>query len=144
MITYRVLTASDYEEISALWKNTDGMGLRSFDDSKEGIEKYLARNPFTSFAAIDEDRIVGCILCGHDGRRGFIYHTCVMPEYRGRGIGKALVNHALSALRCEGINKAALVCFSGNDCGNGFWSAEGWELRRDLNYYDLNLNTNNI
>jgi len=144
MITYRVLTAADHGEISALWKNTDGMGLRSLDDSKEGIEKYLARNPDTSFAAIDSDRIAGCILCGHDGRRGYIYHTCVIPEYRGRGIGKALVTHALSALKREGINKAALVCFSGNDCGNGFWRAEGWELRRDLNYYNLSLNTDNI
>ncbi len=144
MITYRVLTAADYDKISELWKNTDGMGLRSLDDSREGIERYLARNPNTSFAAEDGGRIAGCILCGHDGRRGYIYHTCVTPEYRGRGIGKALVAHALSALKSEGINKAALVCFSDNDCGNGFWRSLQWELRRDLNYYNISLNDDNI
>lgn len=144
MITYRNLTAADYGELSALWKSIDGMGFRSLDDSKEGIEKYLARNPYTSFAAIDGGRIAGCVLCGHDGRRGYIYHTCVTPEYQGRGIGKALVTNALSALKREGINKAALVCFSDNDCGNGFWTSQQWELRRDLNYYNISLNDCNI
>ncbi len=141
---YRLLTIDDYDEIYSLWNSIEGMGLRSLDDSRSGIDKFLRRNPTTCFAAEESGEIVGCILCGHDGRRGFIYHTCVHPDFRGRGIGSEMVRLACNALRAEGINKCALVCYSSNKTGNGFWNAKHWEKREDLNYYNLSLNDNNI
>lgn len=143
MIKYRILLPADYDKVSALWNSIDGMGLRSLDDSREGIEKYLVRNPSTSFIAEEGDKAIGCILCGHDGRRGYINHTCVLPEYRGKGIGTHLVNLACNALKSEGINKCALVCFTSNESGNTFWKSKNWEHRTDLNYYNFNLNENN-
>ena len=143
-MNYRNITIDDYEALFSLWKSISGMGIRSLDDSREGIEKFLNRNPTTSFCALEDDRIIGCILCGNDGRRGFIYHTCVLPEYRKNGAGKQLVELAINALKNEGITKCALVCFSDNEIGNGFWSSIGWELRTDLNYFNLSLEKNNI
>lgn len=104
------------------------MGLRSLDDSREGIAKFIGRNPETSFCAVDGERLVGCILCGNDGRRGFIYHACVSPDYRKNGVGKHLVELALAALKKEGITKCALVCYSSNELGNGFWRSLGIDI----------------
>ena len=143
MIKYRTLLPTDYDAVSALWSSIDGMGLRSLDDSREGIEKYLARNPSTSFIATNGDKAIGSILCGHDGRRGYIYHTCLLPEYRGNGIGTQLVNLACNALKSEGINKCALVCFASNEAGNRFWKSKKWKHRTDINYFDFSLNENN-
>lgn len=134
---------SDYEEVSRLWACTAGMGMRDIDDSKEGISKFLKRNPKTNFIVIEDERIVGTILCGHDGRRAYVYHTAVDEKYRGRGIGKMLVNSVLNSLSKEGINKAALVVFDNNEKGNEFWSSIGWEKRKDLNYYNISLNNEN-
>lgn len=134
---------SDYGEVFKLWTATSGMGMRNIDDSKDGISKFLKRNPKTNFIAIEDGRIVGTILCGHDGRRAYIYHTAVEEKYRGRGIGKELVNSVLNSLSKEGINKVALVVFSNNEKGNEFWSSIGWEKREDLNYYNLSLNSYN-
>jgi len=127
---------SNYEDIFILWTSTPGMGLRNLDDSKEGIDKFLRRNPTTNFIAEEDGEIVGSILCGHDGRRGYIYHTAVDMRYRGKGVGKNLVNSVINALKREGINKAALVVFTNNEVGNGFWRSMGWEKREDLNYYN--------
>lgn len=134
---------SNYEYIFKLWTSTPGMGLRNLDDSKEGIDKFLRRNPTTNFIAEEDGKIVGSILCGHDGRRGYIYHTAVDMRYRGKGIGKKLVNSVINALKREGINKAALVVFTNNEVGNGFWRSMGWEKREDLNYYNLSINKEN-
>lgn len=134
---------SNYENIFKLWTSTPGMGLRNLDDSKEGIDKFLRRNPTTNFIAEEDGKIVGSILCGHDGRRGYIYHTAVDMRYRGKGIGKKLVNSVINALKREGINKAALVVFTNNEVGNGFWRSMGWEKREDLNYYNLSINKEN-
>lgn len=134
---------SNYEEVFKLWTSTAGMGMRNLDDSKEGISKFLKRNPTTNFIAMDNCKIVGVILCGHDGRRAYIYHTAVDEKYRGKGIGKKLVDKVMDTLKQEGINKAALVVFSNNEIGNGFWSSTGWERREDLNYYNLSLNNEN-
>lgn len=141
---YRKIVIEDYDALFTLWKSIAGMGLRSFDDSREGIAKFIQRNPETSFCAVDGERLVGCILCGNDGRRGFIYHACVLPDYRKNGVGKQLVELALTALKKEGITKCALVCYSSNELGNGFWRSLGWELRTDLNYFNLSLEENNI
>jgi len=134
---------SNYQDIFKLWTSTPGMGLRNLDDSKEGIDKFLRRNPTTNFIAEEDGKIVGSILCGHDGRRGYVYHTAVDMRYRGKGIGKKLVNSVINALKREGINKAALVVFNNNEVGNGFWRSMGWEKRGDLNYYNLSINKEN-
>lgn len=140
----RLMKITDYEVVYSLWSNTAGMGMRTLDDSQNGISKFLKRNPATSFVAEIDGEIVGVILCGHDGRRGYIYHTAVNTDYRKRGIGKALVETALLALRNEGINKVALVAFQTNDLGNAFWKALGFIERKDLVYRNFNLNDENL
>jgi ribosomal protein S18 acetylase RimI-like enzyme len=140
----RLMSIEDYDRVNQLWKSTQGMGMRSLDDSYEGIEKFLKRNPATNFIAQVENNIVGVILCGHDGRRGYIYHTAVNIEYRGRGIGRTLVNAVINALKKEDINKVALVVFSSNDLGNKFWQSLGFIRRNDLIYRNLSINEKNI
>jgi len=134
----------DYDEVYQLWAGTAGMGMRSVDDSLEGIAKFLKRNPSTSFLAQSENEMVGIILCGHDGRRGYIYHTAVKQDYRSKGIGKALVAAALDALKKEQINKVALVAYSTNDLGNKFWQSIGFEIRNDLIYRNISMNEKNV
>lgn len=140
----RKMTINDYEGVYQLWINTPGMGMRSVDDSKEGIEKYLNRNPETCFVAESENKIIGVILSGHDGRRGFIHHTAVNNTVRKQGVGTALVNAAIKALKEQGINKVALVAFHTNKLGNSFWKSQGFEDRNDLVYRNKSLNDNNI
>ena len=140
----RAMMETDYEEVYGLWKKIKGFALRSVDDSREGVVRFLKRNPNTSVVAIEDGIIVGAILCGHDGRRGCLYHVCVDPDYRLRGIGKQMVVFAMQALHKEEINKVSLIAFSRNDIGNAFWKTIGWDKRDDLNYYDFVLNTNNI
>ncbi len=143
-MTIRQMAISDYEKVYALWSKTAGMGIRSLDDSKEGISKFLDRNPTTNFVAVSDDTIIGVILCGHDGRRGYIYHAAVDIRHRGNGIGKRLVDSVIEALEKEGINKAALVVFKDNDIGNAFWDAIGFEERIDLVYRNKSINIKNI
>lgn len=140
----RNMTMEDYETVYKLWSNTSGIGMRSLDDSNEGISKFLKRNPTTSFVAVINNEIVGVILSGHDGRRGYIYHAVVKVEYRGQGIGKALIEAVYMALEKEGITKVALVAFKTNEIGNPFWQSQGWEERTDLNYYNKSINIDNI
>jgi ribosomal protein S18 acetylase RimI-like enzyme len=131
---------SDYDGVYELWTNTPGMGLNNLDDSRAGIEKYLNRNPRTCFVAEDDNAgIVGVILCGNDGRRGYIHHTAVKTTERKRGIGTSLVNAAMDALQNEGITKAALVVFADNELGDGFWERLGFTVREDLNYRNKTL-----
>ena len=139
MLTIRLMTIEDYDGVYTLWRNTPGMGLNTTDDSREGIERYLRRNPTTSFVALWEDAFVGVILAGHDGRRGYIYHTAVLPAFRGRGIARQLVEQAMAALEREGIHKAALVVFARNALGNGFWESIGFSTREDLVYRNQNI-----
>lgn len=132
------MTIDDYEVAYDLWIEC-GNGLNNKDDSREGIEKYLNRNPGTSFVAVLDEKVVGVILCGHDGRRGIIQHTCVSPNCRRMGIGEKLVSLALEALEKEGINKVLLVAFKKNEEGNAFWESQGFTLREDLNYRNKTL-----
>ena len=111
------------------------MGLRSLDDSREGISRFLSRNPNTSFAAYENGKLVGTILSGHDGRRGYIYHTVVLPEYRSRGIASDLVNKAVEALQNEGITRVCLNVMETNELGKKFWSSRGWEKKDFLGFY---------
>lgn len=134
MYTLRPLSIADYDKVYALWLSCSGMGLNNLDDSREGIERFLKRNPTTCFAAVDTDSVIGVILAGHDGRRGYIYHTAVSPTRRKEGIGNALVDAAMAALKAEGIHKAALVVFDRNETGNAFWEKIGFTPREDLVY----------
>ena len=142
--TIRVMTLEDYDEVYALWMGIHGFGIRSIDDSKEGVERFLKRNPTTSMVAVADGKIVGAILCGHDGRRGCLYHVCVRKGYRRHGVGKAMVVACMEALRKEEINKVTLIAFTKNDIGNAFWNKIGWTEREDLNFYDFTLNEANI
>lgn len=140
----RAMTSEDYDNVHALWMKIKGFAIRSIDDSREGVERFLTRNPGISVVAEEDGKIVGAILCGHDGRRGCMYHVCVDPDYRLKGIGKSMVVFAMEALRKEKINKVSLIAFTQNDVGNAFWKEIGWTKREDLNYYDFTLNTENI
>lgn len=144
MVEIRTMTADDYEGVKSLWMTIHGFGIRSVDDSREGVERFLRRNPTTSVVAVDGKQIIGAILCGHDGRRGCLYHVCVNESYRRKGIGKKMVVFCMEALRKEEINKVSLIAFTKNDIGNAFWNCIGWTKREDLNYYDFTLNEENI
>ena len=140
----RVMTTEDYDNVHALWMTIKGFAIRSIDDSREGVERFIKRNPDTSVVAVEDGNIVGAILCGHDGRRGCLYHVCVHPDHRRRGIGKAMVVFCMNALKKEKISKVSLIAFTANDIGNAFWNTIGWTRREDLNYYDFVLNSENI
>lgn len=133
----------DYDQVSVLWSGIKGFGIRSMDDSREGIERFLLRNPNTSVVAEMDGKIVGSILCGHDGRQGCLYHVCVDEAYRQHGIGRKLVMKAIEALKQEHINRVYLIAFTKNEGGNAFWKRIGWNCRDDRNYYDLILNDAN-
>lgn len=135
----RKMNTDDYEKLYDLWLSCKGMGLNSVDDSREGIERFLSRNPDTCFTAEEENRIVGAIMAGSDGRRGYIYHTAVHPDFRNRGIGSGLVKAVTDGLKDMGIAKAALVVFGSNEDGNTFWEKQGFTERTDLVYRDKTL-----
>ena len=143
-MTIRPMTIEDFDQVHALWMTIKGFGIRSIDDSKEGVDRFLKRNPTTSVVAEIDNKIVGSILCGHDGRRGCLYHVCVDEKYRRHGIGKAMVVYAMQALKKEKINKVSLIAFTVNDIGNAFWNTIEWTERKDLNYYEFVLNEENI
>lgn len=140
----REMKIEDYDQIFALWKTIKGFGIRSVDDSREGIERFLKWNPGLSVVAEEEGQIVGAILCGSDGRRGCLYHVCVHKDYRRQGIGKTMVVWCMGKLKELQINKVSLIAFTQNDVGNAFWKEIGWTKREDLNYYDFTLNEKNI
>ena len=127
------MNISDYEQVYQLWMSCSGMGLNNLDDSKEGIERSLNRNPETCFVAETEQKIIGVIIVGNDGRRGYIYHTAVDTDYRNQGIATKLVNEAMKTLRSLGINKAALVVFTKNSDWNVFWEKIGFNQNRYIN-----------
>ena len=133
----RLMQKSDYEAVYNLWLSCPGVALNTTDDSPEGIGKFLDRNPTSCFVAEAEDRrIVGVILGGHDGRRGYIHHAAVAVDARRQGVAAALTEAVLAALKEEGIVKVTLVAFSKNEGGNAFWGEQGFILRDDLVYWD--------
>lgn len=144
MADIRVMTIDDYQQVYRLWTDISGFSMKSVDDSYEGVDMFLKRNPTTSVVAVDGEKVVGAILCGHDGRRGCLYHVCVHPDYRLQGIGRSMVVFAMEALRREHISKVSLIAFTKNDVGNAFWNTIGWKKREDINYYDFVLNKENI
>ena len=130
----REMTASDYDKVYALWMSCRNMGFSNLDDSREGVERFLKRNPHTSFVAAEGDGIVGIVMAGHDGRRGYIYHAAVHEDCRGQGVGTRLVEASLQALKADGINKVALLVFKYNETGNAFWERRGFTVRNDVAY----------
>lgn len=144
MVEIRAMQIEDYDGVKALWMTIHGFGIRSVDDSREGVARFLRRNPTTSTVAVEDGKVVGAILCGHDGRRGCLYHVCVAESHRRHGIGKKMVVRCMEELRAEEINKVSLIAFTQNDIGNAFWNCIGWTKREDLNYYDFTLNEKNI
>ena len=137
----RSLLISDYDAIIRLWTEMDGVGTNSLDDSEEGIRKYLNRNPNTCFVFEIENNVVGTILTGHDGRRGYIYHLAVQKKYQGNKIGNMLVEKAIEALKNEGITKIALVVFVNNTGANDFWEKMGFISRNDIEYRNKRIIT---
>jgi len=129
----------DYDEICGLWRSVPGMGLNNLDDSREGIERFLRRNPSMNFMVKTGAGIVGTVLCGHDGRRGGLYHLAVRPDQRGKGFARAMVNAAVDALRREGISKVSAHVFANNEEGNRFWDRLGFADRIDIRYRSLAL-----
>ena len=135
----RAMEMQDYDQVWALWMNSKNMGFNNLDDSREGVERLLRRNPNTSFVAMDGDALAGVILAGQDGRRGYIYHMCVAEPYRRQGLGSGLVKRCLTALKAEGINKVALLVLNRNEAGNAFWEAQGFTVRNDVAYRNMAL-----
>jgi len=140
----RIMKPGDYPDVIGLWKSTPGMGMRSIDDSEEGIAIFLKRNPETCFIAECDGILAGVILSGHDGRRGYIYHAVVRDEYRKKGVGSALVQAVEEAMKQEGINKLALVAYANNEIGNNFWEKTGYTTRPDLVYRNKSINDENV
>ncbi len=130
-IDYRPMTIDDYDEIIELWKTTEGVGL-SDADSRRGINLFLQRNPNLSVVARDEDKLVGAVLCGHDGRRGYLHHLAVARPYRMHNIGRTLAETCLEHLKAEGICKCHLFVYEQNYHAIAFWKKTGWAQRVDL------------
>ncbi len=138
-ICYRAMSLEDYDQVYALWMSCKNMGFNDLDDSREGIARFLRRNPGMSYLAEDDGRVLAVILAGHDGRRGYIYHMSVSEEYRRLGIASRLLELSLGALKKEGINKAALLVFRRNEAGNAFWEKQGFFVRTDVAYRNKEL-----
>ena len=136
MSTLRVMSAADYDAVLELMQNTPGISLRDAD-SREATERYLERNPGMSSVAEVEGRLVACVMCGHDGRRGYLQHLLVLPEYRRQGIANALVERCLNSLAQLGICKCHLDVFKTNDSAARYWQGQGWQLRTDIDRYSF-------
>lgn len=137
MVEVRELRLADYESAWRLWLETPGMRI-SAADSEEGVAVFLRRNPGLSFAAWDGVELIGTILGGHDGRRGFLYHLAVRPEKQGRGVGRRLTESCLAALAAQGIDKCHLFVLADNVQAKGFWSRLGFSCRNDIQTYSRN------
>lgn len=137
-------TIADYDSVFELWNSVEQSkrALNPVDDSREGIEQYLKRNPNTCFKAVAENGdFAGVILSGHDGRRGLVHHLCVNPNFQRAGIATKLVKTAEEALQKEGIQKIFILVFENNENGNVFWEKQGYSLRTNLNYRNKSLNS---
>jgi putative acetyltransferase len=129
----------DFDAVIALWRRTEGVGLNE-SDTRRAITAFLRRNPRLSFVAEQGGRIIGAVLCGHDGRRGYLHHLAVSKRHRRRGIGRRLVNACLAKLRKAGIQKCNIFIFANNAAGMKFWAHTGWSLRTELRLMQIRLN----
>ena len=139
---YRNLELADYDGVIALWRSCSGVSLRDAD-SRDGIEKYLRRNPDLSFVAEQGSEIVGTIMAGHDGKRGYLQHLAVDDRLRGRGIASRLVELCLTALKHEGIVKSHVHVLHDNALGREFWIRRDWFQRNEIVMYSF-INGDNV
>lgn len=137
------MTIDDYDAVRALWEQTEGVGL-SDADTQESIDAYLRRNPGLSFVARDDGQLVGAVLCGHDGRRGYLHHLAVSKSYRRQRIGSSLVEHCLAMPGSLGILKCNIMVFADNGDGATFWERGGWCERVDLRIRQRAINLHYI
>jgi ribosomal protein S18 acetylase RimI-like enzyme len=142
--TVSEMKPADYDEAWALWRDVEGVGLHDDVDSRKGIAAYLARNPHTSQVARHDGRMVGAVLCGHDGRRGYLHHLAVAVEWRKQGVGRALVDACLASLISLGIPKCNIFLFTHNETGEAFWKRTGWNERADLKVLQRSCSSGNI
>lgn len=138
---YRRMQITDYDDVVALWHETDGLSLRDAD-SPEGIATYLQRNPGLSFIAVDASGVVGTIMAGHDGRRGYVQHVAVADRARQTGVGSRLVELCLEALKSRGIYKSHVHVLGNNEAGRRFWVNRGWMHRSEIVMYSF-INSDN-
>ena len=134
----RLFRIGDFDAVIALWRRTAGVGLNE-SDTRPAIAAYLRRNPKLSFVAEKNGQVIGAVLCGHDGRRGYLHHLAVSKRFRGRGIGRQLVNACLAKLREAGIQKCNIFIFANNAEGMKFWKHTGWSLRAELRLMQIRL-----
>jgi ribosomal protein S18 acetylase RimI-like enzyme len=125
-ISTRAFSIDDYDGAVELWKRVEGLEIAEGDD-RESVAQFIARNPGLSRVATDGSRTVGVALCGHDGRRGHIYHLAVDPAYQGHGLGKRLLDECLEGLRRAGVKRVIILVADDNSRGRGFWRRCGWE-----------------
>ncbi len=130
-LVFQPMLPDHYDRVIELWRASKGVGLRS-DDSREGITAFLRHNPGLSFVALSDGKVVGAVLCGSDGRRGYLHHLAVAPPFRGKGVGRLLVDSCLAALDDAGIRKAHVHVFADNLDGQAFWDRTGWARRTDM------------
>ena len=141
----RVMTIDDYDQVYALWKTIKGFGIRSVDDSREGIRRFLKRNPSTSVVAEEDGKIVGSYpRAVTTGGGAVVYHVLRRPGLPDAGDREIHGGVCHGGLKKREINKVSLIAFTKNDIGNAFWKEIGWTKRQDLNYYDFTLNEENI
>jgi ribosomal protein S18 acetylase RimI-like enzyme len=131
-IQIRGMICDDFEKVMALWRACEGVGLSDDDDTPEGLKRYLDQNPGLSFVALDDGDLIGAVLCGQDGRRGYIHHLAVASSHRMRGTGKALIDRCLEALQMLGVRKCHIMVFRDNQNAIAFWAKTGWFQRDDL------------
>jgi ribosomal protein S18 acetylase RimI-like enzyme len=136
MITIRVMTMDDYDAVLALMNDTPGISIRDAD-SREATARYLQRNPGMSFVAQADGKLIGCVMCGHDGRRGYLQHLLVLPEFRRQGIAHSLVQRCLSSLEALGIGKCHLDVLKTNDAAARYWQGQGWQRREDIDRFSF-------
>ena len=137
----REMTIDDYDDIIVMFQETPGISVREAD-SRMAIQAYLERNPGLSFIAVVDSKVIGCVMCGHDGRRGYLQHLVVQSEYRNQGVGKQLFMACITALQKIGISKTHIFVFKTNDLANKFWAGKGWEFREEINMYSYNSSSN--
>jgi putative acetyltransferase len=125
------MAIDDLEDVTVLWDATEGVGMNE-SDGPEQLRGFLDRNPGLSLIARDGSRLVGAVLCGHDGRRGFLYHLAVLTDYRKRGLGRAMVDRCLKSLSMLGLLRCNILIYVDNHSGEQFWKTAGWYDRSEL------------
>jgi ribosomal protein S18 acetylase RimI-like enzyme len=137
-ISYRLMEITDYEKVFELWSHTTGMGL-SNADIREKINVYLERNRGSCFVAFEKSEIIGTVLCGNDGRRGYIYHLVVKDNYRNQGIGSRLLKKCTASLKKSGIEKCHLFVYQDNSTAIKYYHDKGWQQRNELIIFSKDL-----